>query len=93
MSGLLAEGDAATADPGAQTRDIFRKLDVLLTKAGFARADVGDVLVYVTDQEAAAAAMAECRTAFGAKTSITPIKVALAAPGARVEIMTLAERG
>jgi 2-iminobutanoate/2-iminopropanoate deaminase len=93
VSGLLAEGDAATADPGVQTRDIFRKLDALLTKAGLARADVGDVLVYVTDQEAAAAAMAECRTAFGAKTSITPIKVALAAPGARVEIMTLAERG
>jgi enamine deaminase RidA (YjgF/YER057c/UK114 family) len=93
VSGLLAEGDAATADPGSQTRDIVRKLDALLTKAGFARADVRDVLVYVTDEEAAATAMAECRAAFGAKTSMTPVKVALAAPGARVEIMTLAGRG
>jgi 2-iminobutanoate/2-iminopropanoate deaminase len=93
VSGLLAEGDAATADPGTQTRDILRKLDALLTKAGFARADVRDLLVYVTDEEAARGAMAECRAAFGARTSMTPVKVGLAAQGARVEIMTLAERG
>jgi 2-iminobutanoate/2-iminopropanoate deaminase len=93
VSGLLAEGDAATGDPGAQTRDIFRKLDALLSKAGFARTDVRDLLVYVTDEEAAKGAMAECRAAFGGKTAITPVKVGLAAAGARVEIMTLAERG
>ena len=93
VSGLLAEGDAAAGDPGAQTRDILRKLDALLSKAGFARTDVRDLLVYVTDEEAAKGAMAECRAAFGAKTSMTPVKVALAAAGARVEIMTMAERG
>jgi reactive intermediate/imine deaminase len=93
VSGLLAEGEAATADPGAQTRDIVRKLDALLSKAGFARADVRDLLVYVTDEEAAKGAVAECQKAFGAKTSITPVKAALAAAGARVEIMTMAERG
>src|SRR5260221_164739 len=93
VSGLLADGDAAAAGPAAQTRDIFRKLDALLSKAGFARADVRDLLVYVTDEEAATGAMAECRAAFGEKASITPVKVALVAAGARVEIMTLAERG
>lgn len=93
VSGLLAEGDAATGDPGVQTRDILRKLDALLAKAGFARTDVRDLLVYVTDEEAAKGAMAKCRGSFGAKTSITPVTVALAAAGARVEIMTLAERG
>jgi 2-iminobutanoate/2-iminopropanoate deaminase len=93
VSGLLAEGDAATADPGAQTRDILRKLDALLATTGFARADVRDLLVYVTDEEATKGAMAECRAAFGPKTTITPVKVALAVQGARVEIMTLAERG
>ena len=62
-------------------------------RRGFARTDVRDLLVYVTDEEAAKAAMAECRAAFGAKTAITPVKVGLAAAGARVEIMTLAERG
>jgi enamine deaminase RidA (YjgF/YER057c/UK114 family) len=93
VSGLLPEGDAATGDPGVQTRDILRKLDALLSKAGFARPDVRDLLVYVTDEEAAKGAIAECRAAFGAKTSMTPVKVALAAAGARVEIMTMAERG
>lgn len=93
VSGLLAEGDAATGDPTAQTRDIFRKLDRLLLRAGYARTDVCDLLVYVTDDEAATIAMDECRTAFGAKAAITPVKVGLAAPGARVEIMALAERG
>ena len=67
VSGLLADGDAAKGDPAAQTRDILRKLDAILAKAAFARADVRDLLVYVTDEEAATIAMAECRTAFGAK--------------------------
>lgn len=93
VSGLLAEGEAAAGSPAVQTRDILKKLDVLLRKAGFAHADVRDLLVYVTDDEAATAAIAECRAAFGAKTSMTPVKVALVAAGARVEIMTLAERG
>jgi 2-iminobutanoate/2-iminopropanoate deaminase len=92
VSGLLAEGDAAKGDPTAQTRDILRKLDAILTKAAFARTDVRDLLVYVTDEEAAKAAIAECRTAFGAGPTMTPAKVALVAAGARVEIMTFAER-
>jgi enamine deaminase RidA (YjgF/YER057c/UK114 family) len=93
VSGLLAEGAAATADPAAQTRDIIRKLDALLSKSGFARTDVRDLLIYVTDEEAAKQATAACRAAFGATVPMTPVKVALAAAGARVEIMTLAERG
>jgi reactive intermediate/imine deaminase len=93
VSGLLAEGDAATGDPRAQTRDIVRKLDALLAKGGFTRTEVRDLLVYATDDDAATGAVEECRTAFGAKTPITPVKVALAAAGARVEIMTMAERG
>lgn len=93
VSGLLAEGDAATGDPTAQTRDILRKLDAILQKAAFARADVRDLLVYVTDDEAARAAMAECRAAFGTRPAVTLARVALVAAGARVEIMTFAERG
>lgn len=93
VSGLLAEGDAATGDPTAQTRAIIRKLDGLLSRAGYARTDVRDLLVYVTDDDAAKTAMDECRTAFGATVATTPVKVGLAAPGARVEIMALAERG
>lgn len=92
VSGLLAEGAAAVGNPGAQTRDIVRKLDALLSKSGFARHDVRDLLVYVTDEEAATVAMAECRAAFGGETSLTPVKVGLAAAGARVEIMATAER-
>jgi enamine deaminase RidA (YjgF/YER057c/UK114 family) len=93
VSGLLAEEAAAAAGAAAETRDIIRKLDALLSKAGFGRADVRDLLVYVTDDEAAVVAIAECRAAFGAAPSMTPVKVALAAAGARVEIMTLAARG
>jgi reactive intermediate/imine deaminase len=93
VSGLLAEGEALTADPTAQTRDIIRKLDALASKAGFTRAHVRDLLVYVTDEDAAKAAVAECHTAFDSKPAITPVKVALVAPGARVEIMSIAQRG
>jgi 2-iminobutanoate/2-iminopropanoate deaminase len=93
VSGLLAEGDAATADPAAQTRDIVRKIDALVTKAAFTRADLRDLLVYVTDDDAAKAATAECRAAFGPKPALTPVKVGLAAAGARVEIMSIAQRG
>jgi 2-iminobutanoate/2-iminopropanoate deaminase len=93
VSGLLAEGDAATLDPAAQTRHILERLDVLLGKSGFARADVRDLLVYVTDEEAAAAAVSVCRAAVGAQAAVTPVLVALAGTAARVEIMTVAERG
>ena len=93
VSGILADGDAMKADAAPQTRDIIRKIDAVVAKAGFTRGDVRDLLVYVTDEAAGTAAVAECRTAFGAKPAITPVKVALAAEGARVEIMTYLERG
>jgi enamine deaminase RidA (YjgF/YER057c/UK114 family) len=93
VSGLLAEGEALAADPGAQTRDIVRRLDALVSKAGFARADLRDLLVYVTDDEAEKAATTECRAAFGSRPAITAVRAALAAAGARVEIMSIAQRG
>jgi 2-iminobutanoate/2-iminopropanoate deaminase len=93
VSGMLAEGDALTKDGGTQTRDILRRLDTVLARAEFARADVRELLVYATDHEAGAAASAECRTAFGAHTAITPVMVGLAVAGGRVEIMSYAERG
>lgn len=93
MSGLLADAAVVTSgDATAQVRDILRKLDGLLSKAGMARTDVRDLLVYVTDTEAGRAASAECRTAFGAATAITPVLVSLAMARARVEIMTVAAR-
>jgi 2-iminobutanoate/2-iminopropanoate deaminase len=90
VSGLLP--DALDGGPAAQAADVVRKLGVVLRKAGFAASDVRDLLVYVTDEEAARAAMAVCADAFGARASATPSIVRLAAPGARVEIMTYAER-
>jgi reactive intermediate/imine deaminase len=91
ISGLLA--DASVVDRGdaaAQTRDILRKLDVLLTRGGLSRAAVRDLLVYVTDEESGRVASAACRAAFGAKAAITPVLVSLAMANARVEIMTVA---
>ena len=92
ISGLLA--DASVVDNGgdaaAQTRDILRKLDALLTKGGLSRAHVRDLLVYVTDGESGRVASAACRAAFGAKAAITPVTVSLAMARARVEIMTVA---
>jgi aminoacrylate peracid reductase len=93
VSGMLAEGDALAKDGGTQTRDILRRLDTVLARAEFARADVRELLVYATDDEAGKAASAECRAAFGAKTAITPVMVGLAVAGGRVEIMSYAERG
>jgi len=93
ISGVLAEGEALNGDAAAQTRDIIRKIDAILGKAGAAKGDVRDLLVYVTDEEAGRAAAAECRTAFGPAPAISPVRVALAVPRARVEIMTYAERG
>ena len=94
VSGMLAEGDAVKGNPAAQTKNILERLDAVLGKAGFARADVRSLLVYVTDEEAAKAAAAACRAAFDpANVAIDPVRVALALPGGRVEIMTFAERG
>jgi len=93
LSGLLADAAiVADGDAAAQTRDVIRKIDGLLGKAGLARADVRDLLVYVTDAEAGRVAAAECRTAFGASAAVTPVLVSLAMARARVEIMTVAAR-
>jgi 2-iminobutanoate/2-iminopropanoate deaminase len=95
VSGLLADAAVLSRDPAAQTRDIVRKLGAVLQKAGFTPADVRDALVYVTDDAARGEAVAACREAFAsaARVSITPAAVRLAAAGARVELMTFAERG
>ena len=92
VSGMLAEGEALTGDGAIQTRDILRKLDIVLTRAGFSRADVRELLVYVTDAEAGPPSVAECRAGFGAKVAITPVKADLAVAGGRVEIMACVER-
>jgi 2-iminobutanoate/2-iminopropanoate deaminase len=93
ISGLLADADALKGDPTAQTRDITRKIEATLAKAGMTRADLRDLLVYVTDEEAGKTAMAECRSAFGAAIPASLVRVGLAAAGARVEIMAYAEQG
>lgn len=92
VSGMLAEGDALKGDGAVQTRNIFEHLDRVLTKAGLARPDVRELLVYVTDDDGAAPATTECREAFGAKVAVTVVKAALVQAGARVEIMAYAER-
>lgn len=93
LSGLLAETDAVKSGPAAETRDIIRKIDAILSKASMSRADLRDLLVYATDAEAGTAAMTECRTAFGASIAVSLVRAGLAAAGARVEIMSFAERG
>jgi aminoacrylate peracid reductase len=93
ISGLLP--DAAVANEGdaaAQTRDTIRKIDALLEKAGFSRADVRDLLVYVTDAEAGRVAVEACRAAYGPKAAITPALISLVMARARVEIMTVAAK-
>jgi len=92
VSGLLPDAEALKGDGAAQARDILRKLDAIVAKAGFARADVRDLLVYATDAEAGTSAAAVCREAFGAHAAISPVKAGLALEGARVEIMTYLER-
>jgi aminoacrylate peracid reductase len=93
VSGLLAHADVvAGGDASAQTRDVLRRLDGLLRAAGTSPAAVGDLLVYVTDEDAGKAAVEVCRSQFGAKPAITPVLVSLAMARARVEIMTVAEK-
>ena len=78
----------------AQTKHILPRLDAVLARAGYARGDVRDLLVYVTDDEAAKDAIAVCRAAFDDGTvAMSPVRVGLAVAGARVEIMTFADRG
>lgn len=93
LSGLLPDAEAMAGDATAQTRDINRKIEVILGKAAMAKGDLRDLLVYVTDEEAGRSAMTECRVAFGKAPAMSPVRVALAAPGARVEIMAYAEQG
>ena len=88
---MLAAGDGVQRDPASQTRDIIAKMDAVLAKAGLARRDVRDLLVYVTDVDAGKAALAECHAAFGASVSASVVRSGLAAAGGRVEIMSYAE--
>ncbi|HET7695986.1 MAG TPA: RidA family protein [Vicinamibacterales bacterium] len=93
ISGLLADAAAIQAGPAAETRDIVGKIHAIVSKAGLSKTDVRDLLVYVTDDEAGKAALAECRAAFGTSVAASPVRAGLALPGARVEIMSYAERG
>ena len=93
LSGVLAESEAIKSGPAAETRDIVRKIDATLSKAGMSRGDVRDLLVYVTDEEAGRAAVEECRAAFGSSIAASAVRCGLALAGARVEIMSYAERG
>jgi enamine deaminase RidA (YjgF/YER057c/UK114 family) len=92
---VLADAATPPRDPGAQTRDIIGKLSAILQKAGFTPADVREALVYVTDDAARSEALAVCREAFASasRVAMTPAAVRLVASGARVEVMTFAERG
>jgi 2-iminobutanoate/2-iminopropanoate deaminase len=92
ISGLLAGAEALKSDPVVQSRDIVKRMSEILHKAGFAPEDVRDLLVYVTDEEAATSALSVCRDAFSARVPASVVRVRLAAAGARVEIMTYAER-
>lgn len=92
LSGLLAEAEAVSQGPAAETRGIIGRMDAILSRAGMSRTDVRDLLVYVTDDEAGAIAIAECRRAFAAAAAASPVRVRLVAAGARVEIMSYAER-
>jgi len=94
LSGLLADAAIVSGggDAGAQARDIVRKIDGLIAACAMSRADVRDLLVYVTDDDAARDAVAACRAAFPAAAAVTPVRVSLAMAKARVEIMTVAER-
>ena len=67
LSGLLPDAAVvASGDAVAQARDVVGKIDRLLGACGMAARDVRDLLVYVTDEEAAHAAVQACRAAFGA---------------------------
>ena len=90
VSGLLAGGAAASGDAATQTRDILRRLDGLLERAGASRGDVRDLLVYVTGADAGRMALAECEAGFGARPALTVVPAALASPGALVEVMATA---
>jgi 2-iminobutanoate/2-iminopropanoate deaminase len=92
ISGLLAGTDAMKEDAMAQSRDIVKRMSEILNKAGFTSADVRDLLVYVTGEEAAASALSVCRETFSPRIPASAIRVRLAAAGARVEIMAYAEK-
>jgi enamine deaminase RidA (YjgF/YER057c/UK114 family) len=91
ISGLLPAPDVvASGDAAAQARDVVARVAAQLARCGLTKDAVRDLLVYVTDAEAARAAIAECRGVFGAKPAISPALVSLVTARARVEIMTVA---
>jgi 2-iminobutanoate/2-iminopropanoate deaminase len=92
ISGLLAGAEAMKGDAAVQSRDIVVRLSEILRRAGFAPADVRDLLVYVTDENAATSALSVCRDTFSSRVPASTVRVRLAAAGARVEIMAYAER-
>lgn len=92
ISGLLADADTLAQGPVTETRAIIAELNGILTKAGFSKPDLRELLIYVTDEDTGRVALRECRTAFGSSVAASVVRVGLALPGARVEIMSCAER-
>jgi enamine deaminase RidA (YjgF/YER057c/UK114 family) len=91
LAGAVAD-PSRCADPRTETRDIIRRVDALLTAAGFDREAVRDLSIYATTGDAANAATEVCRETFGHGPCITAMRAALAVPDASVEIMTYARR-
>jgi reactive intermediate/imine deaminase len=93
VSGMLGNTEATKGDPGAQTRETLARIDRTLAAAGYARSDVVDGLVYLTDI-ASFAAMNDAYRAFFAKDfpARATVRADLVGPDGLVEIMVTAAR-
>ncbi len=91
VSGLLGHDANNAGDAGAQTREIFVKLQKILEGAGYTSADVVDGLVYLTDLSRFADMNKEYRAFFQKDfPARATVGTGLVAPGAVVEIMVTA---
>jgi 2-iminobutanoate/2-iminopropanoate deaminase len=93
VSGTLGQTDANRGDAGGQTREVLKKIGVLLEHAGFGWKDVVDAVVYLPSLDDFAAMNGAYRDSVPSPyPARATIQAGLVAPGALVEIMVTAAR-
>jgi 2-iminobutanoate/2-iminopropanoate deaminase len=94
VAGVLGNSPGARIDTAAETRQIVDRVGQTLAQAGFAWADVGEALIYVTDPGLAASVLGElARACPDGLPAGSVVQSALVVPDATVEVMVTAAKG
>jgi enamine deaminase RidA (YjgF/YER057c/UK114 family) len=94
VAGMLGNSAGARVDTVTQTREIVTRVGQMLAQGGFAWADVGEAVIYVTEAGLAASVLGElARARPDGLPAGAIVQSALVVPDATVEVMVTAAKG